>query len=416
MVSTPMACQVNLWGRTVGYLADTGDGIATFEYDDDFLGSGLQISPLMMPLRKGIVYSNTQDPKAFDGLLGVFADSLPDFYGKKVVQHYFETLKKTGFTSSLQSLMYIGNRAIGALDYAPNEDIGISAREALDIKYLVEQAKRVLKGEIEPMIATIMQSYATAGGQRPKAVIGWNRTTNEICAGIPPLPEGFEHWILKFDGADGEPKEYGRLEHAYAKMAQSAGIDVPETSLIEENGRAHFLSKRFDRLAGGDRLHMHSLGGLLHVDYNKPRALDYTDFLTATSQLTGDHTQVEQAYKRMVFNVMARNQDDHVKNFAYLMDKTGRWKLSPAFDITHANGANWTSQHQMTINGEARNIQNADFIAVAKASGVRKPNIIVDEVSAALEQWPQFASEAGVSAKRIDDIKAQFRWFNMAKI
>lgn len=409
MSSILTTCQVNLWGKTVGYLADTGDGISSFEYDREFITSGLQISPVMMPLREGVVYKNITDPKAFDGMMGVFADSLPDLYGKKVVRHYFEKIKRKRFDSPLQSLMYIANRAIGALEYSPGENIGISAREALDMKYLVEQAKKVMKGEIEPMIAAIMASYATAGGQRPKAIIGWNRKTNEICAGVPPLPEGFEHWILKFDGADGKPKHYGRMERAYALMAKSAGIDVPETALIEENGRAHFLSKRFDR-NGEDRLHMHSLGGLLHSDFNKARLLDYSDFLSTTSRLTGDHSQVEEAYRRMVFNVMARNQDDHVKNFAYLMDKTGKWRLSPAFDITYANGKNWTSQHQMTIDGESRDVELKHLLAVAKTHTIRKPAQVIEQVTEALKQWKGISKECGISTLRSNAIAKDFRW------
>ncbi|MGH8078135.1 MAG: type II toxin-antitoxin system HipA family toxin, partial [Lysobacter sp.] len=315
MVKPFPTCEVALWGEPVGYLADTGRGQIAFEYSDAFLRGGLEISPIKMPLRAGQVYVNADDPQAFDGLPGVFADSLPDLYGKKVVRKYFEDKYpgRNSFTSIVQHLMYIGSRGIGALEYLPAEETGLSSRESLEVAYLVEQARRVVQGDINTHIGAIMQSYATAGGQRPKAVIGWNRQTNEIRAGIPPIPDGFENWIIKFDGAEAEPQDYGRIEHAYARMAASAGITVPATDLIVENGRAHFLTRRFDN-NDGQRLHMHSLGGLMHADYNKPRLVDYTEFLAVVMALTKDHSQVTEGFRRMAFNVIARNQDDHVKN------------------------------------------------------------------------------------------------------
>lgn len=404
------ACEVRIWGQTVGYLADTGNGIVNFEYADSFIPSGLEISPIKLPLAAGRIYTNTDDPLAFEGLPGVFSDALPDAYGKQVVRKYFAD-KYPGrdrFISPVEQLTYIGSRAIGALEFVPAENVGPVAREALEVSYLVEQARKVLRGDISMSIASIMQSYATAGGQRPKAVIAWNRKTDEIRAGIPPVPDGFENWIMKFDGADGTPKEFGRIEHAYALMAADAGIAVPTTCLIEENGRAHFLTRRFDN-NDGTRLHMHSFGGLIHADYNKPQLVDYTDFLAATMLLTKAHSEVEQAFRRMVFNVLARNQDDHVKNFAFLMDRDGQWKLSPAFDLTYANGGGWTSRHQMTIAGEASSPTDRHMLQVADDHGIKHARDIIEQVREVVARWPEFAEQAGLSAEWTERISEDLR-------
>lgn len=410
-MATPMpACEVRLWGMTVGYLADTGEGLASFEYADSFIPTRLEISPIKLPLRAGQVFRNTDDPRAFDGLPGVFADALPDLYGKQVVRKYFAE-KYPGrdrFISPVEQLTYIGQRALGALEFVPAEDVGPVARESLELAYLVEQARKVLQGDIALDIAAIMQSYATAGGQRPKAVIAWNRASNEIRAGVPPVPDGFENWIIKFDGADGRPQAFGRIEYAYSLMAREAGIVVPETQLIVESGRAHFLSRRFDN-NDGRRLHMHSFGGLIHVDYNKPQLVDYTELLAAIMALTRDHAQLEEGFRRMVFNVLARNQDDHVKNVAFLMEPSGRWTLAPAFDLTYANGGGWTSKHQMTVAGEAANPTEQHLLRVADEHGVRDARAVIEAVRDTVARWPEFAEQAGVPEEWTERIAADLR-------
>lgn len=404
-------CEVQLWGKRVGALADTPSGVVTFEFAPEFVASGLNISPLRLPLVRGRVFANTEDPRAFDGLPGVFADSLPDLYGKRVIERYFAQRDpgRTRFPSAVEHLLYIGSRGLGALTYAPAERVGPLAAGPLKVSYLVEQARKVMTGDLSIDIAGIMHSHATAGGQRPKAVICWDQRSNTIVQGLPPFRAGFEPWIIKFDGADGVPREFGRIERAYALMGEAAGLEVPTTAMIEEGGRAHFLSKRFDVLPDGERLHMHSLGGLLHVDYNKPRLVDYIDVLSAVQAVTGSQAEVIRMYRQMVFNVIARNQDDHVKNFAFLMDPQGRWRLSPAYDLTYANGAQWTSQHQITVAGVAVDPSEADMLKVAHDHAIPNAGSIIEEVSDAVARWPEFACAVGLSQRWTDDIQAAHR-------
>ena len=410
MSSFPV-CEVLLWGQRVGALADQPSGLVTFEFAPEFVATGLNISPLRLPLSRGRVFTNSEDPRAFDGLPGVFADSLPDLYGKRVIERYFAQRDpgRTRFPSAVEHLLYIGNRGLGALTYAPAERVGPLAAGPLEVSYLVEQAKRVMTGDLSIDIAGIMHSHATAGGQRPKAVICWDQASNTIVQGLPPFRAGFEPWIIKFDGADGVPREFGRIERAYALMGAAAGLEVPTTAMIEEGGRAHFLSKRFDVLPNGERLHMHSLGGLLHVDYNKPRLIDYTDVLSAVQAITRSHAEVVRMYRQMVFNVIARNQDDHVKNFAFLMDRRGAWRVAPAYDLTYANGAQWTSQHQMTVAGVAINPSDADMLKVARDHAISDAAAIIEEVREAVSRWPEFADAVGLSAQWTQEIGSAHR-------
>lgn len=352
-----LICEVQLWGQRVGALIED-DGQVAFEYASEFLDSGLEISPFELPLRPGVFAQNDRS-ETFQGLQGIFADSLPDKFGNAIIERYFQEARDTARQelSPLQKLLYIGSRSMGALEYLPPMDgVQPKAHESLEISRLVQEARQVIQGDLEVASAEIIQVGVSAGGQYPKAVVAWNQQNNDVVSGLAECPEGYSQWIIKFDGTQGEPQEFGKLEYAYAQMVGDAGIHMSETHLLRENGRYHFMVKRFDRLENGQRLHMASLCGLLQKDYNIPRLLDYEDYLRASQALAAPNADMEQAFRRMVFNVVARNQDDHTKNFSFLMDPQGRWQLSPAYDLTFACGNRFTASHQMTINGKDREI------------------------------------------------------------
>lgn len=403
-----LICEVQLWGQRVGALVEE-DGIVIFEYAPEFLASGLEISPFELPLRPG-VFTHNDRSEAFQGLQGIFADSLPDKFGNAIIERYFQEMADTARheLSPLQKLLYIGSRSMGALEYLPPmEGIHHKAHESLEISRLVQEARQVVQGELEVASAEIMQVGVSAGGQYPKAVIAWNRQSNDVVSGLHQCPAGYSQWIIKFDGAQGEPQEFGKLEYAYTKMAKDAGIRVGETHLLPENGRHHFMVKRFDRLDNGQRLHMASLCGLLQKDFNIPRLLDYEDYLRVTQALAAPNADMQQAFRRMVFNVIARNQDDHTKNFAFLMNAQGRWQLSPAYDLTFACGNRFTASHQMTINGKDRDITREDLAALGEKFRIPDYHAIIDQIKEVVSAWPDYADQAEIStsfAREIADL------------
>jgi len=393
-----LVCEVQIWGQRVGALAEDNATIS-FEYDPQFISSRLELSPFEMPLSPRIYSHANRDP-AFQGLMGIFADSLPDKFGNAIIEQYFRN--KSGIQaytlSPLQKLMYVGRRATGALEYLPPEqDYSDKTRLPLEIAHLVMEAKQVIQGDLHVKSADIMQVGVSAGGQYPKAVIAWNRATNDVISGLGRCPEGYQPWIIKFDGTQDQPMEFGKLEYAYSLMAQQAGIDMAPTFLLQENGRSHFMVQRFDRLHNNQKLHMASLCGLLHKDFNIPRLIDYEDFLRATLALTNSHAEQRKAFRRMVFNVAARNQDDHTKNFAYLMDSNGQWTLSPAFDMTFAHGNHFTAKHQMTVNGKDDLITRDDILILADKLNIGHAEQCIQEVRDAVQHWPAFADKAGLS-------------------
>ena len=395
-----LICEVQLWEQRVGALVEEA-GQVIFEYAPEFLDSGLEISPFELPLRPGVFAQNDRS-ETFQGLQGIFADSLPDKFGNAIIERYFQETSDTARheLSSLQKLLYIGSRSMGALQYLPPmEGVQSKASESLEISRLVQEARQVIQGELEVASAEIMQVGVSAGGQYPKAVIAWNQQTNDVVSGLQECPEGYSQWIIKFDGAQGElPQEFGKLEYAYALMAKDAGIRMGETHMLSENGRHHFMVKRFDRLENGQRLHMASLCGLLQKDFNIPRLLDYEDYLRATQALAAPNADMEQAFRRMVFNVIARNQDDHTKNFSFLMDTQGRWQLSPAYDLTFACGNRFTAAHQMTINGKDRDISREDFAVLGEKFSIPDYQAIIDHVSSTVGAWSEYAGQAEISA------------------
>ena len=413
-----MIAKVQLWGRTIGAVSlDAGRDVAAFQYDAAFARSGIELSPLRMPLSDRVYEFPALPRNTFHGLPGLLADSLPDKFGNALIDAWLATQGRTPESfSAVERLCYTGSRGMGALEYAPA--LGPKPRQTskIEVDALVRLAGEVLthRGDLqghfheagkEKSLREILSVGTSAGGARAKAVIAWNRMTNEVRSGQIAAGEGFEYWLLKFDGVAGnkdkeleDPKGYGAIEYAYHLMAKAAGITMSECRLLEENGRRHFMTRRFDRLAGGAKLHMQSLGALAHFDFNAAGAYAYEQALLTIRQLELPMVAIEEQFRRMVFNIVARNQDDHVKNIAFLMNQHGEWALAPAFDVTYSYNpsGSWTATHQMTLNGKRDGFTMADFAGCAKATLMKRGRAatIIHEVQAAVRRWPEFAAEA----------------------
>ena len=425
--------EVRLWGRTIGAVSlEEGNTCAAFQYDPAFAQSGIEVSPIAMPLSDRVYTFRTLPPITFHGLPGLLADSLPDRFGNALINAWLATQGRTPDSfNAVERLCYTGTRGMGALEFAPA--IGPRPRTATKIQVdaLVALASRVLSHQHDlkttftvrdsaNALRDILRVGTSAGGARAKAVIAWNRDTNEVRSGQVSAGEGFEYWLLKFDGVEGnqdkereDPKGYGAIEYAYALMARSAGVTMNEARLLEEHGRRHFMTRRFDRLEGGEKLHMQSLGALAHFDFNQAGASAYEQALLTIRQLALPVESVEQQFRRMTFNIVARNQDDHVKNIAFLMDKHGRWSLAPAFDVTYSNNPSgaWTAIHQMTMNGKRDGFTMDDFRACARSAMMKRgrAEAIVEEVRAAVARWPDYAEQAQVADAWREQIQRDHR-------
>ena len=400
--------EVRLWGRTIGAVSlQDGEDVASFEYEAEFAQSGIQVAPMVMPLSR----------PTFLGLPGLLADSLPDKFGNALIDTWLASQgRQADSFNAVERLCYTGERGMGALEFAPA--IGPGAREAtpIEVGKLVELASEILthrnnlqasaEGR-EDALGDILRVGTAAGGARAKAVIAWNPKTHEVRSGQVKAGKGFEYWLLKFDGVSGnkdkeleDPKGYGVIEYAYHLMALECGIDISESRLFEENGRSHFMTRRFDRLANGEKLHMQSLCAMAHYDFNRAGAYGYEQALLAMRQLRLPMQAIEQLFRRMAFNIVARNQDDHVKNIAFLMNKSGEWSLSPVFDMTYSfnpTGA-WTASHQMTLNGKRDHFALEDFDACARTASMKRGRAakIVADVQVTVSKWRAFAEKAGV--------------------
>jgi len=428
-----IVAEVRLWGRRIGAVSlAEGDDVATFQYDPAFARSGIEISPVTMPLSNRVYTFPELSRKTFYGLPGLLADSLPDKFGNALIDAWLARQGRTAEAfNAVERLCYTGQRGMGALEFAPA--IGPAARKStrIEIDKLVELASEILSHRNnfnvsfadeskDQALTGILQVGTSAGGARAKAVIAWNPSTNEVRSGQVATEKGFEYWVLKFDGVRGnkdkeleDPKGYGVIEYAYSRMAKDAGITMSACRLFEEHGRRHFMSRRFDRLAGSEKLHMQSLCALAHYDYNVAGAWSYEQALLVMRQLELPMSSIEEQFRRMAFNVIARNQDDHVKNIAFLMDKSGVWSLSPAFDMTYSfnpSGA-WTATHQMTINGKRDNFTMDDLKACAKTASMKRGQAkkIIDEIKQAVSHWKKYADDAGVDPTQRDQIQHLLR-------
>jgi serine/threonine-protein kinase HipA len=425
--------EVKLWGRTIGAVAlEDNRNIAVFEYDPEFARSGIEIAPLMMPLAERVYSFPSLPAKTFYGLPGLLADSLPDKFGHALIDAWLASQGRTPASfNAVERLCYVGRRGTGALEYAPvlGPRAGRSTRVQVD--KLVELASEILNRRSnlavslagpnkEKALLDILRVGTSAGGARAKAIIAWNPKTNEVRSGQVRADPGFEYWLLKFDGVSGnrdkeleDPKGYGAIEYAFSKMAVAAGIRMNDCRLLEENDRRHFMTRRFDRLADGGKLHMQSLCAMAHYDFNMAGAYAYEQALLVIRQLGLGMDAVEEQFRRMVFNIIARNQDDHVKNIAFLMDKSGRWSLSPAFDVTYSYNpaGTWTSSHQMTVNGKRDDFVMDDFRACARSASMKRgrAETIIGQVRQAVSSWRDYADEAGVPAPWRDRIQKTLR-------
>ena len=406
--STAISANVFLYGKRVGELVHNPTRGFFFEYDKEFRVLGWQISPLKLQLQDGVIKIPTalERISCFAGLPGVFADSLPDKFGNELLaKHFQERGFDPALISPVQKLLYVGNTGMGALEYRPME----KAREKatllpLAIRTLVEQARKVIHGELDDSISELMLVGTSAGGARAKGLIGWDKKSDEIVAGVRDLPKKYEHWIIKFDGADEKNKGWGKIEYTYALMAKAAGILMSDVHLLHEGSRSHFMTKRFDRF-DGKKIHKHSLCGMVETDYNEHRLFDYVSFAREVLRITGSYQDLEQVFRRAVFNLFARNQDDHLKNFEFLMDDKGVWRLAPAYDLCFSVGG-WCDDNQLTFDGKlGQDMKYADLIQIATKLGVKKPAEIIGQVQEALSKWENLAKKNQVSPENISKIK-----------
>ncbi|MFO7601205.1 type II toxin-antitoxin system HipA family toxin [Desulfosarcina sp.] len=425
--------KVKLWGRTIGAVSlEDEAAIAMFEYDPAFINSGIEVAPLMMPLSSRLYSFPSLRPETFHGLPGLLADSLPDRFGNALIDAWLARSGRTPESfNAVERLCYTGSRGMGALEYAPATRLAGPGAFRIEVDQLVKLASEVLthrnnlRGWLneegkETALRDILRVGTSAGGARAKAVIAWNPKTNEVRSGQVKAGSGFEYWLIKFDGVSGnkdkemeDPKGYGAIEYAYYRMATDVGITMSPCRLFEENGRRHFMTKRFDRLDGGGKLHMQSLCGLAHYDFNQAGAYGYEQALQVIRRLGLPMAAVEEQFRRMVFNIVARNQDDHVKNIAFLMDRSGNWSLAPAFDMTYSYqpGGKWTSIHQMTMNGKRSGFTLEDFKACANSASMKRgrAEAIIDEVRAVVARWRDYADESRVIPEQRDKIQAVLR-------
>ncbi len=409
--------EVKIWGQTVGAVAPLRGrpGVYEFQYAPSFAQSKIELSPLHVPLNLNRSYSFPNlRVETFYGLPGFLADALPDKFGNAVIDAFLKS-QKIGSITTLQRLLYVGRRATGALEFEPaiadrNEH---HVATSLQMAHLVEDARRALRGEIMQDAQDIMDVGSSAGGARAKAVIGWNPVSKEVVSGQFDLPHGFEHWLLKFDVEKdvrtlGISAGFGRTEYAYHLMALNAGLTMNPCSLFEENGRAHFMTKRFDR-EGNKKLHMHSLCGLAQLDFNMPYAHSYDQYFRTILNMNLGAAAIQQAWIRCAFNVASVNCDDHTKNFAFLLNDQNEWQLAPAYDVCFSHDPDQekkTSKHQMMVNGKVANITKADLLILAANYNVKHPMETLDRIIDAVGRWPEFAKEAGVPRKEIERISS----------
>ncbi len=424
-----------LWGTRVGAVSwDERRSLGVFQFEPAFVPSGIQIAPLTMPLRESPYEFPALRRESFYGLPGLVADSLPDRFGNRLIDEWCaRTGRDPERFNPVQRLCYIANRGMGALEFEPTIAGAPSSERTLEVAELVELARAVL-GERQALagsldgrddraaIEDILRVGTSAGGARAKAVLAYNEATGEFRSGQVSADEGFTYWLIKFDGVSGEgdrdvaeSQGYGAIEYAYALMAQAAGLEMARCRLHIEGSRRHFMTRRFDRTESGQKLHMTTLAGLAHFDFNDAGAHSYEQGVQVMRRLHLGVDQLEQLVLRAYFNVAARNHDDHVKNIAFLMDRSGQWRLSPAYDIAYAYNPRgfWTHQHQMRVNGKADGFTTDDLLALAHMAGVKQPRAtaLLARVSAALARWRDFAAEAGVPEDRAAQIQTTFRVF-----
>ena len=417
MVTT---AEVYLWGELVGVvLWDEKKGFASFQYTPEFINKGIEVSPILMPLSDRIYSFHELSNQTFLGLPGLLADALPDQFGRALLDQWL-AMNNRIYANPVERLCYQGKRSMGALEFAPAQNRGFDDSSIIEVASLVKVASDVLynkavlqtnMGHPTEALMDILRVGTSAGGQRAKAVIAYNDSTQEVRSGQLDAPNGFDYWLLKLDGVTnsqlGDPQHYGEIEYVYYLMARLAGINMSECRLLYENNRAHFMTRRFDRV-NGEKVHMQTLCGLTHSDYNMRNSCSYEQAFAYMRQLYLPYPQAEEFFRRMVFNVVARNQDDHTKNISFLMDKTGKWSLSPAYDISWAYNSNgiWTQTHQMSIRGKLNDITREDLLDVARQMNIKHANELIDQVVEAVSQWKHLALQYTIPQDIIEYIQS----------
>ena len=428
---THNVARVEMWGRTVGALSyDETSGLCAFQYDPAWLREGIEISPIKLPLSGQVYQFPALSRETYQGLPGIFADTLPDDFGNALIDAWLARTgrDKASFTA-LQRLLYTGKRGMGALEYSPSIERNLNRSEALELDSLIEMAQSVLDqrghlsaalsgAENKNALSAILQVGTSAGGARPKAVIGINASRTQIRSGQVDLPAGFEHYILKFDGVVehsrghetfGDAQGFGRMEYAYYLMARDAGINISHSELLLDGNRAHFMTRRFDRV-GNKKIHYQSLCAMDHADYNLPGHYSYEQLFSLLRSLRFSKRQALELYRRMVFNIVARNHDDHSKNFAFILNDQQQWALAPAFDIVYSYkpGSKWVNSHQLSLNGKRDDFVREDLMMPAEKFR-KEAGTIIEEVVEVVSQWPSYAAQAGVSAEFTEEIQRRHR-------
>ena len=417
---------INIWNNRAGAVAwDASTRLGTFEFEPSFLKNAWDLAPLQMPLSEArgrtFTFPELRDSKAFKGLPGLLADTLPDSYGNALINAWLARRgRPSNSLNPVEMLCFIGKRGMGALEFEPAIPRVTDSSTKIEINDLVQIANDILSGRQdfsatisdheEKALLDILKIGTSAGGARAKAVIAFNPDSKEVRSGQVIAPKGFTHWLIKFDGVTdsqfGASDGYGRVEMAYHQMAITAGIEMTECRLLEEHGRAHFMTRRFDREPGKGKLHMQSFYAMQHFDFNEITSYSYEQLFETMRLLGLPYPQAEQLFRRMVFNVISRNCDDHTKNFAFLMDKSGAWKLSPAFDVCHSYrpGSSWVSQQSLSVNGKRKNISHDDLLIVARQMNIKKAATIVTQVNDIIKKWPEYAEEIMVNPTLRDAI------------
>lgn len=425
------AAEVYLWGTKIATVVfDNETGLASFEYADGFLRSGIEVSPIAMPLSPQVYTFPELAAKSFHGLPGLLADSLPDKFGNAVIDAWLQRQGRSPESfDPVERLCYTGNRGMGALEYVPARGPGAGEQDEVRIERLVALASDILRAREDMHVSVkadeeamreIIRVGTSAGGARAKAIIAWNETTGDVRSGQIAAGDGYGYWIIKFDGVGNngdkegaDAPQYTCIEYAYSLMAKASGLEMSECRLYEEQGRRHFMTRRFDRdPRTGAKIHMQSLGGIAHFDFNLPGAYSYEQAAEVMRRIGVTRTEIKQFYRRMVFNVLARNQDDHVKNISFLMDRAGKWRLAPAYDVTYAFNPNgfWTGSHQMTVHGKRDHIIREDLLGSAQNMGVKRAEAdrIIQEVREGIAGWMGAAQSAGLREETAEAIRKAF--------
>lgn len=416
---------VNIWNKRVGAIAwNPNTELGTFQYDKSFLQSGINLSPILMPIENGDIlyeFPENRNSTTFKALPGLLADILPDKYGNALINAWLASQGRPGDSlNPVATLCFIGERGMGALEFEPVQPKSNNASTKIELGGLIAIAEEILSGSKdfatnlseaeEKAFFEILKIGSSAGGARAKALIAYNEETEELRSGQAGVAKGFEHWLIKFDGVSdsqfGASMGYGRVEKAYYDMAIEAGIQMMESRLLEENGRAHFMTKRFDRKQAKGKLHVQTFCAIRHYDFNEVTLYSYEALFETMRMLGLSYPEAQELFRRMVFNVMSRNCDDHTKNFAFIMNESGEWKLSPAYDICHAYrpDSGWVSQHALSINGKRKNIERQDLLTVGKKMNIKNAQEIIDKISSVLSNWTSYAKAVHVDANLMDAI------------